>query len=200
VGGSNLPWWIAGAALFGLILVVGWSMVQPAGPSQQQPAQGASAGGPAGAMGAATTDISQMTPIEAANRLYNRVMTTVSEGDTANALAFQPMAIQAYERAEPLSLDAIYHMALLEMINDPSAALASAQRILEEDPNHILALGVAAKASLALGDDGQATEYYQTLLDGYDEEVARDLEEYQAHSNLVTEYRADALNYLNGGG
>lgn len=197
-GGSNLPWWIAGTALFGLILVVGWSMVRPAGPAQPTggvPAAGAAADPNQQGM----TDISQMTPREAADRLFNRVMTDISQGDTAAAMGFQPMAVQAYERAEPLDMDGVYHQALLELLADPAAALESAQRILDEEPGHILALGVAARASLSLGDVEQAEAFYQRLLDGYEEESARALPEYTGHANLLTDYRTEAQDFLSGG-
>lgn len=198
VGGSNLPWWIAGAALFGLILVVGWSMVRPAGP-----AAAAGGGAPAAAAGnpnaAGITDISQMTPREAADRLFDRVMRTISAGDTVGAMGFQPMAVQAYARAEPLDLDGVFHMALLELLADPQAALATSQRILEQEPTHILGLGVAARAALSAGDEEAATRYYQALLDSYDEEAARTLPAYEAHRNLLADYRTEAQAFLGAG-
>lgn len=197
VGGSNLPWWIAGAALFGLILVVGWSMVRPAGPAAPA-AGGAPAAGTADPNAAGVTDITQMSPREAADRLFNRVMTTISQGDTAGALGFQPMAVQAYDRAAPLDLDGLYHKALLELLADPAAALATAEEILAQEPDHILALGVAARASLSLGDEAAATAYYEQLLGAYDEEAARTLPEYEGHRNLVADYRAEAQAFLSG--
>jgi len=183
-------------ALFGLILVVGWSMVRPAGPAA--PAGGGAAAGTVDPNAQGVTDITQMTPREAADRLFNRVMTTISQGDTAGAMGFQPMAVQAYQRAEPLDLDGLYHQALLELLADPAAALATAQRILEAEPNHILGLGVAARASLSLGDEEAARGHYQQLLDAYDEEAPRTLNEYVGHQNLLTEYRAEARSFLDG--
>lgn len=194
VGGNNLPWWIAGAALFGLILVVGWSMVRPSGPA----APAATSGSGGAAPPQATTDISQMTPREAADRLFNRVMTTISQGDTAGAMAFQPMAVQAYVRAEPLDRDGVFHQALLELMGDPGAALASAERILEEEPDHILALGVAANASISLERPEDAQAYYQQILDVFPEESSRALPEYEAHQVLVDDYLSQAESYLGG--
>jgi hypothetical protein len=198
VGGSNLPWWIAGAALFGLILVVGWSMVRPAGPAAPEGPAPAAAGGAVSPNAPGITDISQMTPREAADRLFDRVMRTISSGDTAGALGFQPMAVQAYARAEPLDLDGLFHKALLELLADPAAALTTARQILEEEPNHLLGLGVAARAALSLGDEEAATDYYERLLAAFEEESARDLEEYEAHQNLLPDYRAEARDFLAG--
>ena len=95
-------WWIAGIAMFGLIVVVGWSMVRPGPPPTPGGGPAAPAGAPAA--GQAPVDLSSMSPLDAANRLFNRVMTTLEAGDTAGALGFQPMAVQAYEMIEPLDL------------------------------------------------------------------------------------------------
>lgn len=194
VGGSNAPWWVAGAAMFILILVVGWSMVRPAGPA-------APAGMPSGAGGVdpnapGTTDISQMSPREAADRLFDRVMRTISAGDTAGAMGFQPMAVQAYEIAQPLDMDGMFHLALLQELADPAGALATAQQMMEQEPNHILALGVAAEASAAMGNLDQATQYFQQLVSAYDTEFARNLVEYDGHRQVMVSMKAAADSFL----
>jgi hypothetical protein len=197
LGGGNAPWWIAGVAMFGLILVVGWSMVSRAGPTA--PAGGAPAGMPGGgnpAAGQSTIDLNAMTPREAADRLFNRVMESVSAGDTTNALFFQPMAVQAYERAEPLDLDGLLHEALLELLTDPTAALATTQRILDSEPDHVLGLGTAARAAEAMGDSAKAADYYQHLLRVYDQQYARNLVEYDGHRALMAEMKDEAQRYL----
>jgi hypothetical protein len=199
VGGANAPWWIAGVALFGLIVVVGWNAVRPG--ERQPPSTAAPAGMAGGAaggagLGAATTDISNMSPREAADRLYDHVMRSISAGDTASALQFQPMAVQAYERAEPLDLDGLFHEALLELMADPAAAEATAQRILEAEPDHILGLGVAAQAAVAMGDSAKAKDDYEHLLRVYDAQSGRNLVEYDGHRNLMAEYRDLAQQYV----
>ncbi|HSG46835.1 MAG TPA: hypothetical protein VLA43_03355, partial [Longimicrobiales bacterium] len=138
VGGGNAPWWIAGVAMLGLILVIGVTMVKPEGPSV--PPGMPAAGGDNPAAGQSTLDLTTMSPREAADRLFDRVMRTVAAGDTAGALAFQPMAVQAYQGAEPLDLDGMFHQALLEALADPAAALVTARRMLAEEPDHLLAL------------------------------------------------------------
>ncbi|MGD8281526.1 MAG: zinc ribbon domain-containing protein, partial [Gemmatimonadota bacterium] len=117
VGGSNLPWWIAGVAMFVLIVVLGVRMVTPAG-SGSAPAQQPAPVAPfAGGGGPGTPpDLSQMTPREAADRLFDRVMTYVAQNDSAQAQAFMPMALGAYERAQPLDHDGLFHMSLLNRV------------------------------------------------------------------------------------
>lgn len=193
VGGANAPWWIAGVAMFGLILVVGWNMVRPAAPAASAPgAAGAGTAGGVDPSGPGTTDISKMTPREAADRLFDRVMRTISAGDTAGAMGFQPMAVQAYELAEPLDMDGLFHLALLQQLADASAALATAKRMLQTEADHVLALGVAAEASATLGDSAAAREYFQHLLRVYDVQFAKSLPEYDAHRTVMAELRTAA--------
>jgi len=200
LGGGNAPWWIAGVAMFGLILVVGWTMVNRSG--TQAPAGGGMPPGAAGAnpaAGQSSLDLNTMSPREAADRLFNRVMQTMESGDTTNAMFFQPMAVQAYQRAEPLDLDGILHEALLELLADPNAALATLQRILETEPDHVLALGTTARAELALGDTAKAKETYEHLLRVYDTQYARNLVEYDGHRQLMAEMQSEARSFVGSG-
>jgi hypothetical protein len=198
VGGSNAPWWIAGIAMLGLILVVGVTMVKPEGPAA--PAGGMPPGAEGGnpAAGQSDLDLSSMTPREAADRLFDRVMRTVSAGDTAGALAFQPMAVQAYQVAEPLNLDGLFHQAMLEALADPQAALATAERMLAQEPDHVLALGEAAQVSLDMGDTAKAEEYFRHLVRVYDVQFARNLEEYDGHRNIMVDMKRLADAFLAG--
>src|SRR5690606_31006514 len=83
-------------------------------------------------------DLSTMTPDEAAYRLFERVMLSVSEGDSASARQFAPMGIQAYEMVPDKDLDAFYHMALLHLVNnDPGGARATAAEMIAQVPAHL---------------------------------------------------------------
>lgn len=193
VAGPNLPWWIAGAAMFILIVVLGVSMVRPGGP--QGPAASSA---PAGA-GAAAVDLSSMTPIEAATRLFNRVMTAVEQGDSSEARAFLPMAIAAYDRARPLDHDGLYHLSVLQAAaGQLDAALDNATLILDEDPNHLLGLLAAAHAAAELGLSDEARQHYRHLLEVYDAEMARGLQEYEDHVRTVSSARGEAQAFLAG--
>ncbi len=177
VGGQNLPWWIAGITMLGLIIVVGTQMVGPAGPAAPAPVQSAAGAPP---------DISSMTPIEAADRLYNRVMQAVSRGDSSEAQQFLPMAVGAYERARPLDHDGLFHLSMLQrnagLIDQ---ALESAQQILDRDPDHLLGLQAAAEASAELGRDVEAAAHYRHIADVYASQMARQLLEYVDHSGIT---------------
>ena len=138
LGGKKLPWWSAGAAMLALIATLGIQMMQRGGPSipPAAPVTGQSGGG---AMTGSPPDLSTMTPVEAANRLFNRVMTAVAAGDSTEAQQFMPMAIGAYERARPLDHDGLFHLSMLQRTAmQLEAALGTAEEILEDNPNHLL--------------------------------------------------------------
>jgi hypothetical protein len=182
--------------MFAMILVVGWNTVRA-------PAPAAPAGGGASPMGnpaagASEVDLASMSPREAADRLFDHVMRDLSAGDSADAVAFQPMAVQAYERAEPLDVDGLFHLALLQRISDPTASLGTAQRILQQDSDHILGLGAAAEAAAQSGQTDLATQYYKHLLDVYAAQVALTLPEYEAHKTLLGEMKAEAEAFVAG--
>ena len=196
VGGQNLPWWIAGVTMFALIVFLGVRMVTPAGPGAPvAPPQGVA---PFAAGGGNPPDLSSMTPREAADRLFDRVMTYVSAADSAQAQAFLPMALGAYERAEPLDHDGLFHLSLLNRVaSNLDAALDNATRVLDVDPNHVLALTAAAEATAEMGRTEEAAAYYAHLLDVIDAETARALPEYVAHAQIMESVRVDAAAYLN---
>jgi len=187
----DLPWWIAGAALFILVVVVGWTMVNPAG--RQVPA------GTGTPVPPPTADLSQMTPRQTADELFNRVMTASENGDTVSTRQFMPMAVEAYEAARPLDMDGLFHLALLQRTGERfNASLAAAMEMLEREPNHIFGLAVAAEASLALGRQDEAAVFYQLILDNHDTELGRPLPEYQSHSNYFAVARTAATDFQAG--
>lgn len=194
ITGQNLPWWIAGAAMFVLILFVGFQMVRPGPPAA--PTAGTS---PAVGQAGTPPDISNMSPIEAATRLFNRVMQSVSAGDSAQAQAFVPMAIAAYERARPLDHDGLFHLSMLNRTaGNLEAGLDNAVEILDEDPNHLLALAAAAEASIELGELDEAARYYRRIAEIYDTESQRPLAEYGDHSLIIEVLKDDAERFLAG--
>ncbi len=194
VGGQNLPWWIAGAAMFAMIFMIGLSMVRPGGPAAPVAGSGTTTAAPG-----TPPDISNMTPVEAADRLFNRVMASVEQGDEAAARQFLPMAVAAHQRAEPLDLDRRFHLSWLNRLaGNFEAALADAVDILDESPDHLLGLVSAAEASIELGEMDAAAGYYEHLLEVYDAEFAKPLEEYDIHRNIVISLKADAERFLEG--
>ncbi|MDE2981746.1 MAG: hypothetical protein OXU74_11180 [Gemmatimonadota bacterium] len=144
-----------------------------------------------------------MTPRQAADRLFRRVMGAVEAGDQAEANLFLPMAIASYDLIDALSLDDRFHLSLLHAVaEDGPSALAVAEAGLAFRPTHLLCLAAAAEAALLMGDDERAAGYYQTLVDVYDDEIGAGLEEYgtgaTGHASLLPQLRAEAMAFLAG--
>lgn len=193
-GAGRLPWAIAGAAVVALAVVLLLPLLRdepaPAAFSPAAPAAGS-------AMGAGgdprAVDLASMTPREAADRLFNRVMQSLSNGDTAEAQAFLPMAISAYERVPELDADGHYHLAVLQMVRgDHRAARAEADAILESSPSHLFGLFTAAQAERELGNEAEATAFFRRFREAYDAETARQLPEYGEHAPALAAMKTEA--------
>ncbi len=200
---ANVPWYLAGAALVGLIVVV---LVPLSGSA---PAPGTSAAqsapmldGGAGA-GVATGGADEApppltgTPREQADRLFNLIMQNKEKGDTARARFFVPMGVQAYQMAGALDNDGLFHLSLLQTLGGNAAdGLATARKILAGSDSNLLGLVAAAEASVATHDATAARDYYQRFLSGFDSEKVRDLPEYRDHAAALPAYQAEARRFL----
>ncbi len=194
--GLDAGWWVAGGLLLVVVIVVGAAVVmdaeEPVAPGGFGPAPVSGGGAP--------PDLSSMTPREAADRLFNRVMSAAAREDTAEANSFLPMAINAYELAEPLNADGLFHLSLLQRAaGDYEASLATALEGLQEAPNHLLNLSSAAEAELRLGQTEAGRAHYQRLLEAWDQELATGRSEYEEHAPLLPLIREDAEAFISGG-
>lgn len=189
---SVLPWVITGAAL---VTLLGMLLVPRFRNSEQpQPETPIQAAAPAPLPGdPRSVDIASMTPRERADRLFDRVMRTLSQGDSTGARQFVPMALAAYDMAGQPDTDARYHMGALHLVaGDPAAARAQADTILASNPRHLFGLFTAAQAEQEQGNTEEVRALYRRFLDAYDAEIARGLPEYQAHQPALPGMRAEA--------
>ncbi len=190
-----LPWAIAGVAVVVLAAMtilprLSGDEAQPAPLAQQAPA---AAGDPS------AVDLASMTPRERADRLFNRVMQGLSGGDTAQVGFFAGMAIQAYGMVPERDADLHYHLGeLYRLTGNAPSARAQADTILAADPQHLFGLYGAARAEELRGDGGAANGMYQRFLDAYTAQVARNLPEYQEHSQGLPGMRAAAQQAVGG--
>src|SRR5690606_3304812 len=138
-------------------------------------------------------------PRENADRLFNRIMEERSNGNLEQARFFIPMALQAYQMAEPLDDDGLFHLALLQSAaGDFSAARVTAERILAGNADHLLGLAVAGEAMAAAGDTAAARDYYGRFLAAYETESQKVYPEYIDHARVLPEYRAAAQAVVGG--
>jgi tetratricopeptide (TPR) repeat protein len=154
---------------------------------------------PVGAVGSAgQEEASQpLTGRQSADLLYNRAMTAYETGDSAEAREFIPMALAGYRELESLDLDARYHIALLSLAaNLPRDALAQADTMLAEVPDHLLALSASARAYADLGDEEAALQQFRRFLEVYTPEAVAARPEYLDHARGLPSSRDAARRYL----
>ena len=193
-----MPWAVAAIALLALVaLLAGQHFGRSR--SAEQPVATADAGtGMPGAPGAAAggsvdqspvraPDISNLTPQEQAERLFNRVMTLFEQGDTARVQFLAPMAVEAYQRLPNKTLDDRYHLGRIGAVTGVAQlASAEADSILQQRPTHLLGLILAAQGARMRGDEGVARGYDRRLLAALADERKRALPEYGQHENDIT--------------
>lgn len=141
-------------------------------------------------------DISQLSPEESADRLYNRVMALASQNKTDSVLFFAPMAIEAYRMMSPMNADQRYDVGhIAEVAGVLPFAMAQADTILRENPTHLLGLVLAARVAALSNDDAASRSYTARLRRAHDAESAKKLPEYDRHADDI----ARALGTVEGG-
>ncbi|HEY8310924.1 MAG TPA: hypothetical protein VIG47_10230 [Gemmatimonadaceae bacterium] len=146
------------------------------------------AGGAAGAAGGARApDISQLSPTDIANRLFDRIMRLNDQGKADSVAFFAPMAVQAYQMVEqeqghPLDADQRFDVGRIgEVAGALQIAKAQADTILQQQPNHLLGLLLAAQAAKLSGNTSALNEYKATFTRVKARELAKNLPEYKRH-------------------
>ena len=194
-GIPNLGWWVAGALLAVTILALGYPILTrsdgPTGGAVAPPGMGGTGGG------AGAVDLTTMSLEEQGNVLFNRVMGSSSAGDSADVEFFLPKALVIYGQLSPTDPDGLYHYALLYQVGgDFEAALAKAGEGLAQIPDYLLLLAVAAEASVGLGDQAAAQEYYGQYLEVFEAEMEEMRPGYEHHTSIFPVYREEALAFV----
>lgn len=194
---DRVPWLIAGGALAGMIVLLLLLVAR----SAETPAAGAAGPAPAsGEPGIAVPDISQLSPKERFDRLYNRVMQAAQSGDQATMTRFMPMALGAYEMLDSADADARYHAALLRVHNgDVQGSRALGDSILAAQPGHLLGYVVLGTTARWAKDDAGRAKAYRGFLAHYDEEMKANRPEYTEHRASIDGFRREALDEKPGG-
>lgn len=148
---------------------------------------------PAAAPAGTPPDLSTMSPREAADRLFNRVMRASEQGRADEAAQFAPMAIQAYSNLAALDRDARYHLGLMHLVTGDLAGVAAQVAALRaETPDHLLALVLQHDVAVRTGDTAAAAQAQAELQAAYDGEIATAKPEYEAHRNVIDALRSGA--------
>lgn len=199
---SSLPWAVAAIALLALLAMSagkffnakrGSTLDAPQNALPQAelgdlgvPRDGDQTAG-AGMSGVRAPDISNLSPEERAERLFNRVMLLNSQGKSDSVLFFAPMAISAYQMLSPLSSDQRYDMGrIAEVAGALPLAKAQADTILRQNPNHLLGLILGAQIATLSGDAAARKQYETRFLAVEKSEIAKKLPEYDRHQADIT--------------
>lgn len=200
-----LPWGVAFVALLALVAMVAGrnfgvakgsqvdgSVNAVATPSIDGPGLGA---GPPGS-GPRAPDISNMSPEERADRLYERIMGYAENGKPDSAALFAVMALPAHELLENIDNDRRYHAGrIAEVAGLTDFAQAQSDTILQKDANHLLGVILGIRAARLAKNEAKAKAYEQQLVRVFDAEQARQLPEYDQHRAEI----AMAISSARGG-
>ncbi len=153
------------------------------------PFAGSAGAGAAGAVRA--PDISNMKPSELADKLYDRIMRLNDEGKSDSVQFFAPMGVQVYQMVEqdqghPLDADQRFD---LGRIADVAGALplakAQADTILQQHPDHLLGLILAAQVAKQAGNTPAFNEYAAHFRKVKASQLATKLPEYTRHRSDI---------------
>lgn len=175
-----LPWSVLALALVALVaLVFARNDLRPVPPDVGSAPLGGRMGAP---------DISNMSPQERADRLFNRVMSLASEGKADSAAFFIPMALGAFDALAPHNAHQRYDIGLIALVSDrPEVAAAQADTILAQRPTHLLGLALAIRAAEARRDAAARAGFQRRLIAAGQTELATGLPEYGDHSSDIIE-------------
>lgn len=209
---ARLPWILSGVTLIAFAVGIAYLVQGEAAPRVgDQPPTGSvisgeggqtegadppgEGGGPAGAGMPSASDLAEMSPREAADRLFNRAMRLSSGGDSAGrAPFFARMGVRAYRRvpAEEVGSDLRFHVGLLQLVQDdvPSAR-AVADTILRDEPGHLLGLYLAARVAESAGDGEAARRWRDSLRSAVSRTDLDARPEYRAHRTLLEQVASD---------
>lgn len=186
-----MAWAVAGVAIAVLIAVVLWrrGTLQPAAtPDMANPGGGQVQRGSGQA-----PDISNLTPVERFERLWDRVIRAAEAGDTATVARFSPMALGAYDLLPEVNVDLRFHAALIRLaIHDFSAARALADTILREAPGHLFGYIIRGEAADRENQLQALNQSYRDFLAHYNEEQRAGRPEYEGHKPLIEDFRTRA--------
>jgi hypothetical protein len=197
---AYLPWVLSGLALVAFaialtLFIQGQTAVRvgdmpPTGAlpvAERVNPDGTPVGGAAGA-GPGGIDLGSMSPRQAADRLFDRVMREDEAGNEAQAQQFATMAMQAYGMLPPaeIDLDARFHLGLLNLVlDDPDASDREADLMLAVDSQHLLAFALQARAAGLRGDTAAQQAAYTMFLDALPAGLASGNPEYAMHDNML---------------
>lgn len=199
-GSERTAWIFAGTMCLLLVGAIVYNVVTqaPAPQIPNMPNAGAAVGDTTGPAGPAP-DISQLSPRERFDRLYNRIMQAAERRDTAQVQRFTPMALGAYAQLDTFDADARYHAAVIRLQSgDLAGGHALADTILEQAPDNLLGYLVRGTAAGLAGDPGAEAQAEREFLRIFDREMAAGRPEYRDHAPVIESFKREAEERKSG--
>jgi len=195
-GRERLAWSLTGlAAVVALLAFLYRGNRQPSVPDMGN-AGNVNAAGAVGAvppLAQRAPDISNMTPRERFDRLWDRVVRAAEAGDSVTVMQFSPMALGAYSMMEDADADARYHAATIDLvIGDLNAALALADTIQADAPGHLLGYVIRGEVADRRNEAQALARSYKDFLNHYDAELKTGRTEYAEHKPILDDFKTRA--------
>jgi hypothetical protein len=144
--------------------------------------------------GATPPDISQMTPRQRFDRLYDRIVRGLEQNDSATVLRFAPMAFSAYAQLDSVDALARFDVGTLHAtLGDLPAATALADTILALSPHHLFGYMLQGAVADFQGNKAALEQSYRGFLASYEAELKSGKPEYRIHQPLVDDFHQRAL-------
>jgi hypothetical protein len=194
---DRTPWIVAGTAIVLLLALIIYRVAsqqrEVAAPVMANNGAAPPAGGTPDVPSGPAPDISQMSPRERFDRLYDRIMRAAESNDTATVSRFSPMALGAYQLLDNIDADARYHAAMLHIaIGDMAGANALADTILKVNPGHLFAYVVRGEVATRQHDVPRLRQSRADFLRHYEAEMKANRGEYQEHQPVLDAFLTEA--------
>ena len=194
-GRERLAWIIAGVAVVAALLLLLWRSGSLRPTAAPEMANAGNAGNPGAAPGLSTRapDISNMTPEQRFDALFDRVVRASENGGTLTVQQFSPMALGAYAMLDRPSNDYRFHSALIHLaIADFAGAEALADTILTQAPGHLFGYLIRGEAADRQNRADALAGAYRDFLAHFDAELRAGRSEYAEHRPVLDDFKVRA--------
>jgi hypothetical protein len=195
-GRERTAWIIAGAAVVIALLAIIWRTSGAFRPTVPDMANAGNTGADAAApAGGRAPDISNMTPRERFDKLWDRVFRAEAGNDTSTIIQFAPMALGAYQMLTPpeVDADARYHAAMIHvLVGDFPSAKALADTVLANAPGHLFGYMILGEVADRGNDPKALKQSYKDFMAHYDQELKAGRAEYKEHGPILDDFRTRA--------
>jgi hypothetical protein len=141
---------------------------------------------PSSRQSAPAVDLSTMTPRQAADRLFNRVIAAEERGDSKEVTQFAPMAMDAYRMVKQRDADLHYHMGLISLaVGDIDEARKQLKETKGYSAEHLLGLALELRLAEHGAVESSPSDVLKRFAAAYDAEIKSGKPEYEAHRNVI---------------